>query len=116
MGLSFSSLPLASLLFSAICKACSDNHFAFFAFLFLGDDFAQEGWACTKFGVRTREWGDNHITNQSQLGFAPDNLGISLNAENLYSGIENICSSATILEYSTCHTHRNHTKKLENAQ
>ena len=30
----FSSLPLASLLFSAICKASSDNHFAF---LFLGD-------------------------------------------------------------------------------
>ena len=36
--LSFSPLPLASLLFSAICKASSYNHFAFFAFLFLGDD------------------------------------------------------------------------------
>ena len=35
--LSFSPLPLASLLFSAICKAPSDNHFAFFAFLFLSD-------------------------------------------------------------------------------
>ena len=34
--LSFSSLPLASLLFSTICKSSSDNHFAF-AFLFLGD-------------------------------------------------------------------------------
>ena len=34
--LSFSPLPLASLLLSAICKASSDNHFAFFAFLFLG--------------------------------------------------------------------------------
>ena len=34
--LSFSPLSLASLLFSAICKASSDNHFAF---LFLGDDF-----------------------------------------------------------------------------
>ena len=32
--ISFSLLPLASLLFSAICKALSDNHFAF---LFLGD-------------------------------------------------------------------------------
>ena len=32
--LSFSPLPLASLLFSAICKASSDNHFTF---LFLGD-------------------------------------------------------------------------------
>ena len=29
-------LPLASLLFSAICKAFSDNHFAF---LFLGEGF-----------------------------------------------------------------------------
>ena len=32
--LSFPPLPLSSLLFSAICKASSDNHFAF---LFLGD-------------------------------------------------------------------------------
>ena len=36
MGLSFSSLPLSSLLFSAICKAFSDNHFAFLHFFFLG--------------------------------------------------------------------------------
>ena len=34
--LSFSPLPLVSLLFSAICKASSDNHFAFFHFFFLG--------------------------------------------------------------------------------
>ena len=33
---SFSPLPLASHLFSAICKASSDNHFAFFHFFFLG--------------------------------------------------------------------------------
>ena len=33
--LSFSPLPLASLLFSAICKASSDNHFAFLHFFFL---------------------------------------------------------------------------------
>ena len=33
--LSFSALPFASFLFSAICKASSDNHFAFFHFLFL---------------------------------------------------------------------------------
>ena len=32
--LSFSSLPFPSLLFSTICKASLDNHFAF---LFLGD-------------------------------------------------------------------------------
>jgi len=36
--LSFSPLPFASLLFSAICKASSDNHFAFLHF-FLGDGF-----------------------------------------------------------------------------
>ena len=34
--LSFSPLPLASLLFSAICKASPDNHFAFLNFFFLG--------------------------------------------------------------------------------
>ena len=37
--LSFSPLLLTSLLFPAICKAASDSHFAFFAFLFLGDGF-----------------------------------------------------------------------------
>ena len=37
MGISFLfSLLLASLLFSAICKASSDNHFAFLHFFFLG--------------------------------------------------------------------------------
>ena len=34
--LSFSPLPFTSLLFSAICKASSDNHFAFLHFFFLG--------------------------------------------------------------------------------
>ena len=34
--LSFSPLPLPSLLFSAICKVSSDNHFAFLHFFFLG--------------------------------------------------------------------------------
>ena len=34
--LSFSPLPFASLLFSGIHKASSDNHFAFFHFFFLG--------------------------------------------------------------------------------
>ena len=33
--LSFSLLPLASLLVSAICKASSDSHFAFLHFFFL---------------------------------------------------------------------------------
>ena len=34
--LSSSPLPFTSLLFSAICKASSDNHFAFLHFFFLG--------------------------------------------------------------------------------
>ena len=34
--LSFSPLLLVSLLFTAICKASSDSHFAFFHFFFLG--------------------------------------------------------------------------------
>ena len=34
--LSYSPLPLASLLFSAICKNFSSNHFAFLHFFFLG--------------------------------------------------------------------------------
>ena len=34
--LSFSPLPLSSLLFTATCKASSDNHFAFLHFFFLG--------------------------------------------------------------------------------
>ena len=35
--LSFSPLVFTSLLFTAICKTSLDSHFAFFAFLFLGD-------------------------------------------------------------------------------
>ena len=34
--LSFSPLPSASLLFSAVCKVSSNNHFAFLHFFFLG--------------------------------------------------------------------------------
>jgi len=34
--ISFSPLPFASLLFTAICKASSGNHFAFLHFFFLG--------------------------------------------------------------------------------
>ena len=48
MGISFFfSLPLASLLFSAICKASSDNHFVFLHFYFLGMALITElpqGW------------------------------------------------------------------------
>ena len=35
--LSFAPLPFASLLFIAVCKASSDNHFAFLHFFSLGD-------------------------------------------------------------------------------
>jgi len=35
--LSFSPLPFMSLLFSAICKASSDSHFAFLRYFFLRD-------------------------------------------------------------------------------
>ena len=38
--LSFSPFPLASLLFSATCKASSDSHFAFLPFFFLGMESA----------------------------------------------------------------------------
>ena len=40
MYLSFSPLPFASLLFSAICKASSDSYFTFLCLL-LGDGFNQ---------------------------------------------------------------------------
>ena len=40
--LSFSPLPLASLLFTGICKASSDNHFAFLHFSLLGKLSAEE--------------------------------------------------------------------------
>ena len=36
--LSFSPFPFTSLLFTAICKVSSDNHFDFLHFFFLGDD------------------------------------------------------------------------------
>ena len=44
--LSFSLLPFASLLFSAICNASWDNHFAFLYFFFLGMFFVISG-SCT---------------------------------------------------------------------
>ena len=50
MSISFSPLPLASLLFSAICKASLDNHFAFLHFFFLGmvliTLFCTMSWTC----------------------------------------------------------------------
>ena len=43
--LSFSPLPFASLLFTAVCKASSDNHFGF---LFLGDSL----YSCLLYNAR----------------------------------------------------------------
>ena len=51
--LSFSPLPLASILFTAICKASSDNDFAFLHFFFLGpaaDCHRVRGSGCSKPG------------------------------------------------------------------
>ena len=63
--LSFSPLPFASLLFIAIRKPSSDNHFAFFTFLFLGDGLDP----CLLYNV----------TNP-----CPGNLSISSNPLNLF--------------------------------
>ena len=41
---SFSPLPLASLLFSAICKASSNNHFAFLHFFLYSELFLIRAW------------------------------------------------------------------------
>ena len=46
--LSFSPLPLASLLFSVICKGSSDNHFAFLHFFFLGMVLITASCTCHK--------------------------------------------------------------------
>ena len=46
--LSFSPLPFASLLFTAICKASSDNHFDFLHFFFLGWSWSLPPVQCLK--------------------------------------------------------------------
>ena len=51
--LSFSPLPLASLLFSAICKASSDNHFAFLHFFFLGIVLITAPWTMSQTSVHS---------------------------------------------------------------
>ena len=47
--LSFSPLPFASLLFTAICKASSDDRFAFLHFFFLGMVLIPASVQCTNF-------------------------------------------------------------------
>ena len=53
MGISFLfSLPLSSLLFSAICKVSSDNH-CLFAFLFLGDGLIPASYTMTQTSIHS---------------------------------------------------------------
>ena len=49
--LSLSPLPFASLLFSAICKASSDSHFAFLHFFFLGMVLITASWTMSRTSV-----------------------------------------------------------------
>ena len=51
--LSFSPLPLASLLFSAIFKPSSDNHFAFFHFFFLGTVLITASWIVLRTSIQS---------------------------------------------------------------
>ena len=46
--LSYSPLPLASLLSSAMCKAYSDNHFAFLHFFFMGMVLITASWTMSQ--------------------------------------------------------------------
>ena len=64
MGISFlSPLPLASRLFSATCKASSDNHFAFLHFFFLRNVLITA--SCTV--LRT----SIHSSSDTYLSFSP---------------------------------------------
>ena len=57
-GISFPPLPLASLLFSAICKASLDNHFAFLHFFFLGAQMVKNPPAEWETWVQSLGWKD----------------------------------------------------------
>ena len=63
--LSFSPLPFASLLFTTICKASSDNHFAFLHFFFLGVVFITVSYTMswTSFHSSSGTWSirSNHL-------------------------------------------------------
>ena len=50
---SFSPLPFTSLLFSAICKASSDNHFAFLHYFFLGMVLIPASWAMSWISIHS---------------------------------------------------------------
>ena len=82
--LSFSLFPLASLLFSAICKASLENHFCHLAFVSLGDGL---DW-----GFPGGSAGNESACSAGDLGLIPG-LGRSPGQGNSYplqySGLEN---------------------------
>ena len=85
--LSFSPLPLASLLFSAICKASSENHFAFFHFFFLRMAFSQ-GWYISGEMAGGSEKGDSLLATGS-----PIHPGLSALQRLCEHGFKDICVS-----------------------
>ena len=89
--LSFSPLPLASLLFSVICKAFSDNHFAFLDFFFLGMVLITASW--------TMSWSSVHSSiGTLSIRSNPLNLCV-LNLFNFYA--EYIMRNARLEEAQT---------------
>ena len=56
--ITFATLPFTSLLFSAICKASLDNHFAFLHFFFLGAQMVKNPPAEWETWVQSLGWKD----------------------------------------------------------
>ena len=80
--LSFSPLPFASLLFSAICKASSDNYFAFLHFFFLGMVLITASY--------TMSWTSIHSSSGTLcIRSNPLNL-FGSNPLNLFRGLEEV--------------------------
>ena len=70
MGIfSFSSLPFASLLYSAICNAFSDNHFAYLHFFFL--------WMVLIFTSCTILWSLSVVLQALYIRYNPLNLFVT---------------------------------------
>ena len=65
--LSFSPLPLASLLSTAICKASSDSHFAFLHFFFLGIVWIPVSYTMSRTSIHSS-------TGTLSIRFSPLNL------------------------------------------
>ena len=67
--LSFSPVPFTSFLFSAVCKASSDNHFAFVHFFFLGMVSITSSYSVSPTSVRSSP---GTPSNRSNPLFPPD--------------------------------------------